>query len=69
MAFPCVCHKCARCLTLETLKDPMCLSTEKQNCEDRNCNSCNFTCNRYTEEMNFERNSKTLELRKLLDPL
>ncbi len=60
MALPCVCHKCARCITRESLKDPKCLSVEEQNCEDRDCNNCDFTCDRFTDKMNFKKSSKSL---------
>ncbi len=55
MAFPCICYKCARCITLQSLQDPECLSVERQNCEDRNCANCDFSCSRFTENMDFKR--------------
>lgn len=58
MALPCVCYKCARCMTQESLKDPQCLSVEEENCEQRNCISCDFTCSRFTEKMELKRSSK-----------
>jgi hypothetical protein len=60
LALPCVCHKCARCISLESLKDPVCLSVEEQNCEDRNCNSCDFTCERFTEKTDPKKTGKGL---------
>ncbi|MCL6612044.1 MAG: hypothetical protein K6T66_10955 [Peptococcaceae bacterium] len=58
MVLPCVCFKCARYLSLESLKDPECLSVEEKNCEDRDCNNCDFTCERFTENMDFKRTGK-----------
>lgn len=52
MALPCICHKCARCLSLESLRDPGCRAVEEEekNCDRRNCSSCDFTCERFTEK-------------------
>lgn len=55
MALPCLCHKCARCISLESLKDPFCLSVEEENCEARSCNSCDFSCDRYIEKIDPKR--------------
>ncbi len=49
MALPCVCYRCAKCIELESLMDPECLNTELKNCENRDCSTCSFTCNRFVE--------------------
>lgn len=60
MALPCMCYKCARCITSESLKDPECLSVEEENCVNRDCDSCDFTCDRFTDNINFKKSGKSL---------
>jgi len=51
LAFPCVCYKCARCITLNTLKDEYCLFVEEKNCQDSYCHNCDFYCERFIDKM------------------
>ncbi|MCL6479105.1 MAG: hypothetical protein K6T65_11935 [Peptococcaceae bacterium] len=55
MAFPCICYKCARLITLESLKDPECLSIEEKNCYGKSCRDCDFICERFTDKMDFKK--------------
>lgn len=60
MAFPCVCYKCARCMTLDTLKDADCLTVEEKNCKERYCHNCDFSCERFIDRMDGRRNNRNL---------
>jgi len=62
LSLPCICYKCARCLTQESLKDPGCLAVEQENCVGRDCSNCNFTCERYTDQTDFKRSTRKLLL-------
>ena len=60
MAFPCICYKCARCITLESRRDPECLKMEEKNCREWNCFECDFTCDRFTSSLDFDKSRKVL---------
>lgn len=49
MALPCVCYKCAVYKESRTIRDPLCLSVEENNCEGRDCDRCDFVCEGFTE--------------------
>ncbi len=49
MSFPCVCFRCEKCINLESLRNPECLSIEAINCSNLDCDTCDFDCNEFTE--------------------
>ncbi|MFZ5646067.1 MAG: hypothetical protein ACOY30_00405 [Bacillota bacterium] len=60
MALPCFCYKCARCISQESLKDAYCLSVEKNNCKEKYCYNCDFSCERFTEKTDGKRSLRNL---------
>jgi len=48
MALPCICYSCSKYITLRSLDEPECLMAEDFDCEEIDCNECNFTCNSFT---------------------
>lgn len=60
MALPCFCYKCVKCISLESLKDPYCLSVEKENCKERFCYNCDITCENFTDKSDVKRNIRSL---------
>lgn len=52
MSFPCVCFRCARYLTLKSIKDFYCLGIEELDiCEDKGCDECDFVCKQFAVEI------------------
>ncbi|MFZ5645309.1 MAG: hypothetical protein ACOY46_17190 [Bacillota bacterium] len=50
MALPCFCYKCIKYKELKSIKDPHCLSMEERNCEGRDCDCCDFSCQGFTDK-------------------
>lgn len=62
MALPCVCYKCARCTTLQALKDEECLAVEEKSCEGGDCENCDFSCGRFIETLPIKREEKLIHI-------
>lgn len=50
VALPCICIKCSVYKEQKTMRDPLCLAMEEKNCQDRECDSCDFVCEGFTEK-------------------